>query len=179
MQWWSVAEPFPVIPCAQHPYTDNMDVNYTVSIPGATSYTVTFDTQSATEPTHDWIDIYKSVLWWFAMAVHYLLWHRCFLWSLVQSFHGLPTVIVLLTSAPPNFVWSLSDTSRGTQFGTRYHGGRGVSSKIFAGVDSTPALVIPAPSFIVVFHRWRAVAFYALLCDCEPFLHADCVSRDW
>lgn len=50
-----------------------MDVNYTVSIPGATSYTVTFDTQSATEATHDWIDIYKCVLWWFAMAVRYML----------------------------------------------------------------------------------------------------------
>ncbi len=64
---------FPGIHCVQHPYTDNMDVNYTVSIPGATSYTVTFDTQSATEPTHDWIDIYKCVLWWFAMAVRYML----------------------------------------------------------------------------------------------------------
>jgi hypothetical protein len=43
-----------------HPYPDNMDEYWWVSIPGATRIRITFDSQTKTEPEFDYVKIYKD-----------------------------------------------------------------------------------------------------------------------
>ncbi len=43
-----------------HPYANNSDITYVYSIPGATSVSVTFDSDSYTESNYDCIDIYNG-----------------------------------------------------------------------------------------------------------------------
>jgi hypothetical protein len=43
-----------------HPYRDNHDETIHLSIPGAKSITITFDSQTVTERSHDWVKFYKK-----------------------------------------------------------------------------------------------------------------------
>ncbi|MDR3738880.1 MAG: hypothetical protein P4L40_07650, partial [Terracidiphilus sp.] len=44
--------------CSQHPYSDNMDTQHPIHIPGATRMFLTFDSESRTEQNHDYVEIY-------------------------------------------------------------------------------------------------------------------------
>lgn len=51
-----------------------------------------------------------------------------------------------------DYIEFFTDSSRTTQLGQRYHGGRGGGDKNFPGTGSNPPLEILAESFVAVFH---------------------------
>jgi hypothetical protein len=86
-----------------HPYVDNMDEFYELSVPGAKKLKIVFDSQTSTEKGCDYVCIYK-------------------------------------------------DRSKNQQFGPQYTGRASGSDKIWAGINSTPACIVPGDSCVVFMH---------------------------
>ena len=50
----------PIVLESPHPYRDNSDIRQLISVPGATSLSISFDKQSSMEMTHDFVRFYHD-----------------------------------------------------------------------------------------------------------------------